>query len=45
MFDAVFEVTMKAQLVNPSGTQTDPLSKHSGGKGSFVPTNATVFAT
>jgi hypothetical protein len=45
MFDAVFEVKMKAQLITPTSTTLDTTPKYSGGKGSFVPTNATVFAT
>jgi contractile injection system spike tip protein len=44
MFDAVFEVQTPAQTTS-SPPVTDPLAKHSGGKGSFVPTNATVLAT
>jgi hypothetical protein len=44
MFDAVFEVTSPAQQPSPSGAVPDPVTKYSGGKGSLVPTNATVFA-
>jgi contractile injection system spike tip protein len=42
-FDAVFEVTKGG--TDPSSGNADLTTKYSGGKGSFVPTNATVLAT
>jgi hypothetical protein len=43
-FDAVFEVQAGAKT-SSSPPVLDTVTKYSGGKGSFVPTNATVFAT
>ena len=46
MFDAVFEVQSPAQQPAPPGPPVpDSTSKYSGGKGSFVPSNAKVKAT
>ena len=45
MFDAVFEVQSPAQMPAPPGPpDPDSMTKYSGGKGMFVPTNLTVMA-
>jgi hypothetical protein len=45
MFDAVFEVQSPAQMPAPPGPPVpDSMTKYSGGKGMFVPTNLTVMA-
>ena len=43
-FDAVFEVQSPAQQPTPTGPVPDSMTKYSGGKGMFVPTNVTVMA-
>ena len=44
-FDAVFEVQSPAQQPTPSGAPVpDSMTKYSGGKGMFVPTNVKVTA-
>lgn len=44
-FDALFEVQSPAQFITPAGSpQLDSTTKYTGGKGMFVPSNATVTA-
>lgn len=44
-FDAVFEVQSPAQMPAPPGPPVpDSMTKYSGGKGMFVPSNASVEA-
>ena len=44
-FDAVFEVQSPAQQPTPSGAPVpDSMTKYSGGKGMFVPSNMKVMA-
>ena len=44
MFDAVFEVQSPAQQPTPTGPVPDSMTKYSGGKGMFVPSNMKVMA-
>ncbi len=44
-FDAIFEVQSPAQFITAAGSpQLDSMTKYSGGKGLFVPTNIKVEA-
>ena len=45
IFDSVFEVSSPAQQPTNAGPVPDPVARYSGGKGSFVPSNAIGYAT